>query len=329
MAVLDTFRRKIDYLRISVTDRCNFRCVYCMPPEGVKQFSHQDMLTYEEILFIVDVLSNRCGIRKIRLTGGEPLVRKGLIRLISGIAQIGTIEDLSMTTNGSLLADQALELKKAGLSRVNISIDTLDAGRFSQITRGGDLEKTLQGVNQAMKAGLAPVKINVVLTSALSVRDLEQFAAMVYDNPLIVRFIEYMPIGHSEIAAGMTPGEVKRLLSGMGNGMLRPVSAGIKGSGPAGYYTMAGAKGAFGFITPVSDHFCRTCNRMRLTADGKLKPCLLSDKEIDVKTALRSGANSGVIAGLFFEAVRQKPAGHRLNANDQQNFNRYMSQIGG
>lgn len=327
--MLDQYRRKIDYLRISVTDRCNFRCAYCMPPDGVKQLPHNDMLTYEEILYIVNVMSNRCGIRKIRLTGGEPLVRKHLIRLISGIVQMGTIDDLSMTTNGSLLADQALTLKKAGLNRVNISIDTLDAGRFSQITRGGDLKKTLRSVNNAIKAGLSPVKINVVLTTALSVQDLREFATMVYDSPLIVRFIEYMPIGHSEVAAGMAPGEVKQLLSNMGKGSLQPVGTGIEGSGPAGYYTLDGAKGAFGFITPISDHFCWKCNRMRLTADGKLKPCLLSDKEIDIKTALRSGANRESIARLFFEAVRQKPAEHHLIKNDQQGFNRYMSQIGG
>lgn len=325
----DGFRRKIDYLRISVTDRCNFRCLYCMPPEGVRQFSHRDILTYEEILYIVDVLSHYCGITKIRLTGGEPLVRKGLTRLIHGIAQLGTIEDLSMTTNGSLLAEHAPELKQSGLNRVNVSIDTLDAARFSQITRGGDLAETLRGIAHALQAGLLPVKINVVLTAALSVQDLEQFAAMVYDQPLIVRFIEYMPVGGNEMAAGMTSGQVKQLLADMGKGSMQPVGARITGCGPARYYTLAGARGAFGFITPVSDHFCPACNRMRLTADGKLKPCLLADQEIDVKNALRSGADRGVMAGLFLEAVRRKPAGHRLNADDHAQFSRSMSQIGG
>lgn len=329
MAVLDSFKRKIDYLRISVTDRCNFRCAYCMPPGGISRSSHRDMLTYEEVLRIVRVLSSSCGITRIRLTGGEPLVRKGLIGLVQGIAAMGTIQDIAMTTNGSLLAEQARELKQAGLRRVNISLDTLDADVFSQITCGGKLEATLAGINSALAAGLSPVKINTVLTEALSVQDLEQFLALIYKSPLLVRFIEYMPVGYPGIKPGMTPDRVKRLLSNRGQGILHPVEAKVEGGGPAKYFTLPGAKGAFGFIAPVSEHFCHTCNRIRLTADGKLRPCLLSNQEVDIKSELRSGADDESIIRLFFKAVQQKPAGHRLEAEERQSFGRRMSQIGG
>lgn len=329
MTLLDSWDRKIDYLRISVTDRCNFRCGYCMPPEGIIQLPHQDMLTYEEILRVVTVLSSCCGITKVRLTGGEPLVRKGLTRLIQGIAQLGMIQDISMTTNGSLLSAQAQELKQAGLNRVNISLDTLDSDRFSLITGGGKLADTLNGINSALATGLFPVKINAVLTEALSEKDLEQFTAMIYERPLIVRFIEYMPIGYQGLNPGMTPEEVRRLLSSMGNGILKPVNDGVKGCGPAKYFTLPEAKGAFGFITPVSDHFCQTCNRIRLTADGKLKPCLLSNKEINIKEVLRSRTSDESIKHLFLEALKQKPIGHRLGKDTQQKFIRRMSQIGG
>lgn len=325
----DSLNRKIDYLRISVTDHCNFRCAYCMPPEGVKQLQHQDMLTYEEILHVVSVLSKFCGITKIRLTGGEPLVRKGLLTLIEGINQLGTIQDISMTTNGSLLAEQAIHLKKAGLDRVNVSLDTLDAERFSQITYGGHLSETRNGINSALAAGLLPVKLNVVLTEFLSLLDLEQFIDLIYQQPLIIRFIEFMPIGYRGIRAGMTPSEVKRFLSTRGRGRLQPVHSGIQGGGPAKYFTLPGAKGAFGFIAPLSDHFCQTCNRIRLTADGRLRACLLSNQEVNIKEALRLGAKEEAIIRLYNEALRQKPVRHQLEINPEQKFGRKMHQIGG
>lgn len=327
--MLDSLNRKIDYLRISVTDRCNFRCAYCMPPEGISQLLHDDMLTYEEILRIVAVLSKECGITKVRLTGGEPLVRKDLIKLIQSIAELRTIQDISMTTNGSLLADQAQELKEAGLNRVNISLDTFDSQRFTTITRGGKLSETLKGIDSALATGLLPVKINAVLTEALTVRDLEQFTAMIMEQPLIVRFIEYMPVGYQGIKAGMTPDQVKRSLSALGRGILQPVQNQIKGWGPAKYFTLPGAKGSFGFITPVSDHFCQTCNRIRLTADGRLKPCLLSNKEINVKEVLQAGASDEAIKELFFETLKQKPMRHHLGQDNESSFRRRMSQIGG
>lgn len=326
--MLDVLNRKIDYLRISVTDRCNFRCAYCMPPDGIHQLAHEDMLSYEEILRIVAILSKECGIRKVRITGGEPLVRKDLMTLIQGIKHLGTIQDISMTTNGSLLAGQAQELKAAGLDRVNISLDTFDSTRFSLITRGGKLSETLKGIDSALAAGLLPVKINAVLTEALTEKDLNQFAAMVYEQPLIVRFIEYMPIGYQGIKPGMTPDQVKRCLSTLGRGLLHPVQNKVKGWGPARYFTLPGAKGSFGFITPVSDHFCQTCNRIRLTADGRLKPCLLSNQEINVKEVLKAGSDE-TIKQLFGEALRQKPLHHHLGQDDESSFRRHMSQIGG
>ena len=324
----DIHNRAIDYLRVSVTDRCNFRCSYCMPPEGLTLLDHDDILSYEEFLRIIDILS-RHGVKKVRITGGEPLVRKGIVEFISSIKKLGTIEDLSLTTNGSLLAPMAGELKDAGLDRINISLDTLDKDRFRQITGNrGCLDDTLAGINAALAANLHPVKINVVLTEVFGESDLAWFIDKVSLYPIAVRFIEYMPIGHGGVQAGFSIAEVKRLLEKAGGG-LKPTTGG-KGNGPAKYYRFDGAKGSFGFITPLTEHFCEACNRIRLTADGKFRPCLLSNEEIDVKYALRSGACDDEIAAIFQQTIAGKPASHNLcRSSGHDNFRRKMSQIGG
>jgi GTP 3',8-cyclase len=324
----DCFHRTIDYLRVSVTDRCNFRCVYCMPSEGVAALPHAEILSYEEMLRIIAAVS-RYGVRKIRLTGGEPLVRKGIVEFVQSIAKLGTVTDLAMTTNGSLFAPVADKLKQAGLQRVNFSLDTADPQQFAAITRRGRLDETLTGIQSALQAGLSPVKINVVLTAAFSTADLDYFIEQVYHYPVAVRFIEYMPIGASGIGPGFSIKAIKEMLNKAGRGLLQPVAT-SRGNGPARYFQLPRSIGTFGFITPISEHFCQQCNRIRLTADGKFRPCLLSNLEIDVKTALRLGASDQLLTELFLQAVREKPAHHSLcRTSGHPGFERSMSQIGG
>ncbi len=324
----DSYDRKINYLRVSVTDRCNFRCSYCLPRQGVPWLSHFDILTYEELLRLIRVFSAE-GITRVRLTGGEPLVRKGIVDFVAEIKALGLIDDLSLTTNGSLLPPLAKPLKDAGLDRVNISLDTVNPDRFAEITAYGRLEDTLQGVASALEAGLSPVKLNVVLTDALSESDLTYFIEQVYHFPIAVRFIEQMPVGGCSTKPGLDVAAVKRLLNAAGFGLLTPAATG-RGGGPAKYFHLTGSQGIFGFITPISEHFCSACNRLRLTADGRLKPCLLSNQEIDVKTRLRAGASDDELAALFRLAVREKPRGHSLcPASGHPEFQRRMSQIGG
>lgn len=324
----DHYRRTINYLRVSVTDRCNFRCTYCMPPGGVRWLPHAEILTYEELLRLIAVFA-REGVANVRLTGGEPLVRKGIVDFIGALTGLGTIKDISLTTNGSLLTTMAGDLKAAGLNRVNISLDTIDPGRFAQVTHCGNLADTLAGIEGALQAGLTPVKLNVVLTEALRESDLAYFIECIYQYPISVRFIEYMPVGNKGISAGMDTDTVKKILNAAGLGELEPAYEPY-GKGPAKYFRLPRAQGTFGFITPVSDHFCEACNRMRLTADGRLKPCLLSNTEIDVKTPLRNGASDDDLAELFHRAVGEKPEGHSLcRASGRWAFRRKMSQIGG
>lgn len=325
----DGYNRTIDYLRVSVTDRCNFRCAYCMPPEGVVWLPHQEILRYEEMLRLIKI-AVRLGVKKIRLTGGEPLLRKGIIDFVRKIAGIPAIEDLSMTTNGSLLPDMAYSLQQAGLNRINISMDTADPERFATITGSQQLTATLSGIESALAAGLTPVKINVALTSFFQREDLEYFIDLVHHYPLHVRFIEYMPLGSCSIKPGPTIATLKLLLNSAGRGMLAKISNAELGNGPARYYKLPQAKGMFGFITPISDHFCSECNRLRLTADGKLKPCLLSNQELDIKTALRDGADDQQLMQLFCQAVSAKPSHHSLcRISGQPESKRQMSQIGG
>ncbi|WP_312560156.1 GTP 3',8-cyclase MoaA [Anaerospora sp.] len=328
MELHDTYNRSIDYLRVSVTDRCNFRCVYCMPPEGLELLKHSDILTYEELVRIIAVLT-RQGIRKVRITGGEPLVRKGIVDFVRAVKSLGSIDDLSLTTNGSLLAPLAEHLKAAGLDRVNISLDTINPERFHFITGNcGQLSDTLKGIESALQAGLTPVKLNVVLSEAVTEADIAYFSELVIAQPVAIRFIEYMPIGHGGVGPGMSVQTVKELLEKYTANILDPVASNGKGNGPAKYYRVAKAKGCFGFITPISEHFCGSCNRIRLTADGKFRPCLLSNQELDIKTPLRNGATDTELVRLFSQVIGQKPGEHKLTGDDH-GFKRKMSQIGG
>ncbi|HDN81015.1 MAG TPA: GTP 3',8-cyclase MoaA [Chloroflexi bacterium] len=327
MACVDAFNRSISYIRISVTDRCNLRCVYCMPEEGVKLRKHEEILTFEEIETVVKAAAS-LGITKVRLTGGEPLVRKGIVELVRKIASVPGVEDLAMTTNGTLLAQYAQALKEAGLKRVNVSLDSLRPERFRRITRLGNLEDVLRGIEAARKVGLTPVKVNMVVIDGLNRDEVVDFARLTLEDEWHVRFIELMPIGPNvEVNhRGYVPMSEVRQEIEEALGSLIP--ARITGNGPARYYRLKGAPGTIGFITPISEHFCYRCNRLRLTADGRLRPCLLSDYEIDLKGALRSGAGVKEIARLMKEAVLLKPQRHHI-AEEIFPVSRVMSEIGG
>lgn len=331
MALIDAHGRKHDYLRISVTDRCNLRCIYCMGAEGVKKIPHREILTFEEIRQVVEagVLSGLC---KIRLTGGEPLVRKDLAALVSAISQIPGIRDLSMTTNGILLPRYADQLKKAGLMRVNISLDSLDPLTYNKITRVGELSQVLEGIEAALQVGLTPLKINTVLMKGLNHLEVPAFLELTARKPVHVRFIEYMPIGDHgrEYRTRYLPLSFVREAAEKARLPLTPAKA-PGGAGPAQVYTVPGGIGSVGLIHPVSDHFCRSCNRLRLTAEGKLKTCLYWQDEYSVRPALGS---LDALKVLMEEALLLKPREHHMRSGRQSSLlipgaMRSMSKTGG
>ena len=319
--MIDSHGRTIDYLRISLTDRCNLRCIYCMPAEGIEQVAHAQILRFDEIERLVRIAAEM-GISRIRLTGGEPLVRKGVVDLVRAIHEIEGIDDISMTTNGILLAKYADALREAGLKRVNISLDSLDPVQFSQITRGGNLDDVLAGIDAALRVGFKPVKLNAVAVRSLH-QDYLAFAKMSLDRPLHVRFIEYMPVGDSSgvDGCGWGPDDViscediraaiDEAARQQGLGPLQPIEGRAKpdGAGPASYYHFEGARGTVGFISPLSRHFCSECNRLRLTAQGGVRPCLFSDQEFNVVDALRTGTDEDVRA-VMRKALGSKPEEH-------------------
>jgi cyclic pyranopterin phosphate synthase len=328
MVTTDSLNRSIRYLRISVTDRCNLRCQYCMPAEGVPWKSHQDILRYEEIERIVRAAVG-LGITQVRLTGGEPLVRAGIVDLVGLLARIEGLEDLALTTNGTLLARYAQELARAGLKRVNVSLDTLRAERFAAITRGGNLADTLDGLRAAEEAGLQPLKINMVVMRGRNDDEVVEMARLTLRHPWHVRYIEVMPLeGNVLLQASefVASAEVRaRLEEAFGPLHSAPAP---HGNGPAAYYLLPGGVGSIGFISPVSAHFCATCNRLRLTADGRLRPCLLADDEIDLRKLLRDGADEARLQDVLREAIAAKPQGHHLSEQIIPH-GRVMSQIGG
>jgi cyclic pyranopterin phosphate synthase len=326
--LLDPYKRKINYLRISVTDRCNLRCRYCMPEEGIPLISHQDILTYEEILRIVRVFASQ-GISKVRLTGGEPLVRKGIVDFISRLSQIEEIKDLSLTTNGLLLNELAEALKQAGLRRVNISLDSLKQERFYQITRRDEFERVWTGVEEALRVGLTPIKINMVAIKGFNDDEIEAFARLTSDLPLTVRYIEYMPSGNGEEWKEtdiLTISQIQLRLEKMGN--LIPIPS-DRWDGPAKRFRFEGAHGEIGLIGAVSSHFCSDCNRLRLTPDGKIRTCLFSDDEVDLREIIRSGGSDGDLKARLLVALEAKPERHHINTHLFKKCQRNMSAIGG
>ncbi len=321
--LVDNHNRKIDYLRLSITDRCNLRCIYCMPAEGVDWRPHDEILTLEEIELVARAAIG-AGLSKIRLTGGEPLVRKGIVGLVRSLVAIEGLKGMALTTNGILLPRYAEDLAEAGLKRVNISLDSLDETAYAELTRGGKLSEALDGIRAALEAGLTPVKINCVVARSLN-QDLEAFARLTVDMPVDVRFIEYMPVGTCNQWSGddyVACEEIKSRLEELGP--LEPVES-ARGWGPARYFRLEGARGNIGFITPQSSHFCATCNRLRLTADGRLKTCLFSDDEVDIRSVIRAGAGEEELKALIVKTLATKPQERPQEAAKS----RSMSQIGG
>lgn len=383
MPLIDSYDRTIDYLRVSVTDRCNFRCVYCMPEEGAPVAPKADILTFEEIERLVRI-ALELGMSKVRLTGGEPLVRRDIALLIQKIGALPGLRDLSMTTNGFLLDRYAEDFARYGLSRVNISLDTLRPDRFAQIARRGNLSEVLNGIDAALAAGLTPLKLNCVVMRGWNDDEVVDFARMTLEQPFDVRFIELMPINWSKgddsqpsggmadfFALSAAPGyrpdtniklyarqdlssfrtavkqdtapqtgqldarqmrkafiSTQEIRDRIENALGRLTPADVLTNGPARSYRLAGARGTVGFISQITNDMCQNCNRLRLTADGQLRPCLMADGEVDLRAALRSDADDEAIADLFRLTVRHKPKEHRLE-DGAMPTGRNMSQLGG
>jgi cyclic pyranopterin phosphate synthase len=299
-----------------------------MPQEGIPLIPHEEILTYEEMLRIVRVFATE-GISKVRLTGGEPLVRKGITEFISRLSKIEGIEDLSLTTNGVLLKEFAQDLKKAGLKRINISLDSLRKERFYQITRRDDFDPVWAGIEEALRVGLSPIKINMVAIKELNDDEVESFAQLTFDLPLTVRYIEYMPSGNGEEWKEddiLTIPQIKSRLEKVGK--LIPIPS-DRWDGPAKRYRIEGAIGEIGLIGAVSSHFCDECNRLRLTPDGKIRTCLFSDEEIDVKEILRGGGSDRDLKERLLLALKAKPERHHINTHQFKKCQRNMSAIGG
>jgi len=324
--LIDSFHRQIDYIRVSVTDRCNLRCIYCTA-KLVPRLTHDDILRYEEIHQVVQAAAG-LGVKKIRLTGGEPLVRPELNKLVELLSHVEGIDEISLTTNAILLGKYAAQLKAAGLKRVNISLDTFKADKFRYITSQDKLKDVLGGIEAARNAGLNPVKINMVVVRGVNDDELLDLARASVSDGWHVRFIEEMPLVTSRIKENKLVA-VQEMMATIQEslGQLEPCWP-TSGNGPAKYYQLSGASGTIGFIGPVTDCFCSQCNRFRLTADGRLRPCLLEDSEVDLKGPLRRGASTQELEGLMRQAAALKRERHRLS-EDFVPGKRQMWQIGG
>lgn len=317
--MVDSYGRRINYLRISLTDRCNLRCIYCMPQEGIVKKRHEDIIRYEDVLKIIKAAS-KIGIDKIRFTGGEPLILKDIDKLIYYTSRIDSIRDISITTNGILLSDMIDDLKNAGLKRVNISLDTLNEDKFDEITRGGDLKKVLKGIEKCLSLGIKPIKINTVMMRGINSDELLDLMELTREIPISVRFIELMPIGEGERLYK------KRFISSnevISSYELIPME-GDKST--AALYRFKDSLGSIGFISPMSHKFCNSCNRIRITSDGTIKPCLHSEKEISLKEYL---GDEKLLLNKIKDAIYNKPREHHLVEDEKSNSKKMMFQIGG
>ena len=306
--MLDKLNRKIDYLRISVIDRCNLRCVYCMPEEGIESIHHDEILTYDEILRICEIVS-KLGIRKIKITGGEPLVRKDIVNLIRDIKNIDKIEQVTLTTNGILLHEMLDDLYDAGIDAINISLDTLNKDNFKKITRRDGLEKVLMSIDKAYDLGIR-VKINCLAIRDFNLRELVEIASFAKDREIDVRFIELMPIGFCKKYTQIDNDEILSILESR-FGTFEIVTE-KRGNGPAKYYRNQNMKGCIGFISAISHEFCESCNRIRLTSSGFLKLCLHYNKGIDLKGPIRNGISDEDLKKLIHDTIRNKPIRNKL-----------------
>ncbi|UCD89408.1 MAG: GTP 3',8-cyclase MoaA [Desulfobacterales bacterium] len=327
--LIDEHGRHIDYLRISITDHCNLDCFYCTPFGGRTRMSHKEILRYEEVLQIVEA-AVIAGISKVRITGGEPLVRKGMVELCRMLADIEGLESLALTTNGVFLDRWSLPLFEAGVRRINVSLDTLIPDRYRHITGGNYHHCVLNGIERAEAVGFFPIKINTVVMRGINDDEIEDFARLTFEKPFHVRFIELMPTNgqssNSQASLFVPVEEMIRQVKSVGDLCLEHETESF---GPARMCHFKGGIGKVGFITPMSRHFCNACNRLRLTAEGKLRTCLFSDKEINIKKPLRAGASTAELADIFRRAVKVKPQKHDLTHNRHELLGRAMYAIGG
>jgi len=318
MKLVDSFGRKIDYLRISITDHCNLKCYYCTPFSGRSHLEHSEILTYEELLNIARATA-ALGITKIRVTGGEPLVRKGVVEFCRMLSEIKGLKSLALTTNGIYLEEMAEPLFRAGVRRINISLDTLRPERFEKITGYNWLPRVLAGIRRAEQIGMNPIKINTVVMRGINDDEIEDLARLTLDKPYHVRFIELMPTDSSAYgdyeSLYMPVEEIMKKIKQIDRAQIGPATDSY---GPAKLCKLPGATGKVGFIAPISWHFCGSCNRLRLTAEGKIKTCLFSQEEIDIKKTLRNGATQMEIINIFQRAVSEKPRRHHLNEKKHQ-----------
>lgn len=328
--LIDRYGRSITYLRISLTDRCNLRCVYCMPKDGLQWQPLAEQLTVDEIIRVVETAS-RCGVKRVRLTGGEPLVHPHIVEIVRRIASIPEIEEVSLTTNAMLLEKLAQPLADAGLRRVNISLDTLDRDKFTRITRGGEIDRVWRGIAAAEQAHLTPIKLNAVIVHGLNADELPDLATLTVEHDWHVRFIELMPIGNVQDWGEGFPTSSNRYVSVQEmltrlSGLRLQSEQAVIGNGPAKTFRIPGALGTVGFISPLGEHFCESCNRLRLTADGKLRPCLDRSNEVSLREAIRSAQ---LLDDYFHQAILGKPQQHNMLSSCSNNLQRGMSQIGG
>ncbi|BBO74704.1 GTP 3',8-cyclase [Desulfosarcina widdelii] len=323
----DRYQRQLSYLRVSVTDRCNLRCIYCVPGTPVPRLKHEDILRYEEILRVMRV-GIGLGINKVRVTGGEPLVRKGITGFLEKLAVMEGLRDVSLTTNGVRLAEQVHEIRKAGIQRINVSLDTLNPATFMRITRRDRFRKVWAGIMAAHRAGFDPIKINAVVLGGINDSEVVDLARLTFDYPFHVRFIEYMPVGNvgPDYSRRIFRDEILERIYRLGT--LTPVSRKPL-DGPAERYRLAGAQGEIGIIGAISHNFCSQCNRLRLTARGRLRTCLLSDEEIDLIGPLRKGCTDRDLEEIFIQAARRKQERHHLSNTLTDKVSDRMSAIGG
>lgn len=324
----DSFGRVISNMRISVTDRCNFRCQYCMPEEGMVWMKKGELLSFEEIERVAQIVS-RLGVNKIRLTGGEPLMRRELPLLVKKLSRIEGIHDLAMTTNGYFLKQYASALHESGLHRITVSIDSLDPATFAELTRRDYYAKVWEGLDLLQRLPIGPIKINVVLVRGVNEAEIEKFAELARTKPFIIRFIEYMPIGAGDGWDYSKVVPTREVIARIERQFPELVPIEYHGSQPADRFKFIDGKGEIGFISSVSEPFCSHCNRIRITSDGKLRTCLFSLHETDLKSMLRGGATDELISETITVAVRKKEAGHLINQPGFVKPSRTMSQIGG
>ena len=326
--LIDRFNRNLTYLRVSITDRCNLRCMYCAPPRAlIPRLTHTQVLRYEEILRIVRI-GVQLGITKIRVTGGEPLVRKGVYPFLAALGKIDGLTDISLTTNGVFLRDNLSKIRDAGITRLNISLDSLDRKKFQQITGYDYFTQVWEGIESAHQMGLYPIKLNTVAMKGINNDELTDIARLSFSYPFHMRFIEYMPIGDNHLDRGvrLLAPEILKIISPLG--VLTPILR-AQNDGPAERYRFRGSQGEIGIIRPLSNHFCHACNRLRLTAGGQLRPCLLSDRHEDLNGPIRKGCLDSEIVKRFLRAVRFKPMEHRVDEVQHEEVRDSMSSIGG